>query len=67
MPKMVIDSNAKNLASNVNKFLERLGFPDVWKFPNSVNPDKFIQFLKKKMLKDMYIAEWREGVRSRTS
>ena len=35
-------------------------------FPNSVNPDRFLPLLKIR-LKDMYIAEWREGVRSRTS
>ena len=66
MQKMVIDANANNLVSNVNKFLEWLGFPDVWMVPNSLNPDKFIPLLKIR-LKDMYIAEWQEGVRSRTS
>ena len=35
-------------------------------FPNSVNPDRFLPLLKIR-LKDMYIAEWREGVRSRAS
>ena len=35
-------------------------------FPNSVNPDRFFPLLKIR-LKDMYIAEWRECVRSRTS
>ena len=58
--------NANNWASNVKKLLERTGFPDVWMFPNSVKPDRFLPLLKIR-LKDMYIAEWREGVRSRTS
>ena len=68
MLKKDIDANinANNWASNVKKLLERSGFPDVWMFPNSVNPDRFLPLLKLR-LKDMYIAEWREGVRSRTS
>ena len=35
-------------------------------FPKSVNPDRFSPLLKIR-LKDIYIAECREGVRSRTS
>ena len=68
MLKTDIDANinANNWASNVKKLLERSGFPDVWLFPNSVNLDRFLPLLKLR-LKDMYIAEWREGVRSRTS
>ena len=51
---------------NEKKILERTGFPDVWMLPNSVNPDRFLLLLKIR-LKDMYIAELQEGVRSRTS
>ena len=46
--------------------LERTGFPDVWMFPASVNSDKFISILKTR-LKDLYISEWSEGLRSHTS
>ena len=68
MLKMEIDANrnANNWASNVKKLLERTGFPDVWMFPNSVNPDRYLPLLKIR-LKNMYIIEWREGVRSGTS
>ena len=69
--KREMNITANNWASNVKKLLDRVvpkcptfdraGFPDVWMFPNSVNPDRFLPLLKI-MLKDMYIAEWREGV-----
>ena len=35
-------------------------------FPASVNSDKFISILKTR-LKDLYISEWSEGLRSHTS
>ena len=65
MLKMEIDANrnAKNWASNKKNLLEQTGFSDLWMFPNSVNPNRFLPFLKIR-LKDMYIAEWQEGVRS---
>ena len=68
MLKIEIDANinANKWASYVKKLLERTGFPDVWMFPNSVNPDRFLPLFKIG-LKDMYITECREGVRSRTS
>ena len=68
MLKMEFDANrnAKNWASNVKNLLEQTGFSDLWVFPNSLNPNRFLPLLKIR-LKDIYIAEWQEGVRSRTS
>ena len=51
MLKMDIDANinANNWASNVKKLLERTGFPDVWMFPNSVNPTRFLPLFENKI------------------
>ena len=64
--KLEANQNVTNWVSNVKKILERTGFPDVWMFPASVNSDKFISILKTR-LKDLYISEWSEGLRSHTS
>ena len=69
--KREMNITANNWASNVKKLLDRVvtecptfdraGFPDVWMFPNSETPHRILPLLKI-MLKDIYIAEWREGV-----
>lgn len=58
--------NVVNWVSKIKNLLERIGFPDIWMFPSSVNIDKFIAILRVR-LRDLYISQWREGMHFRTS
>ena len=52
--------------SKVKNLLERNGFAEVWKYPESVDVNLFIRVLKIRLL-DTFISEAREGVRKRSS
>ena len=55
------NTNIIDWTTNVKNLLQKSGFPDVWLFPTSVEVNKFINFLKTRLL-DLYISEWREGM-----
>lgn len=50
-----------NWVSKIKDLLERIGFPDIWVFPSSVDIVKFIVILKVK-LRDLYISQWRKDM-----
>lgn len=58
--------NISNWSTKVKHLLEHSGFQDVWLFPESVIVNKFIPLLKCR-LRDLYIAEWNQGVELSTS
>ena len=48
-------------SSKIKHLLKLSGFPDVWLFPESVNINKIIPLFQCR-LRDLYIAEWKQGI-----
>ena len=58
-----LSKGAVNWLSKVNYLLESNGFADIWMFPDSVIDNFFIPVLSQR-LKDTYITNWREGMKT---
>ena len=50
-----------NWVSKVKTLLQRMGFYDVWLFPDSVVSTKFISTVKLRV-RDQYVTEWNQKV-----
>ena len=58
--------NGKSTGKEKYTSITTSGFAEIWMFPDSVIGNKFIPILRQR-LKDIYIANWREGLNACSS